>query len=89
MLLCLLAVLTNAVSPKPCLGGDSTADGANIVLRTGTVTNGMKWKVEKGDMDILVGASSQDIRLTGRFTVSEDAFVDGRTRGFYADTTIE
>ena len=57
--------------------------------QTAFLDRNMRWKVEKGDMDILVGASSQDIRLTGRFTVSEDAFVDGRTRGFYADTTIE
>ena len=28
---------------------DSTADETPIVLRTGTVTNGMKWKVERGD----------------------------------------
>ena len=28
------------------VSGDSTAEGANIVLRTGTVTNGMKWKID-------------------------------------------
>ena len=28
---------------------NSTADGANIVLRTGTVTSGMKWHILQGD----------------------------------------
>lgn len=48
-----------------------------------------RWKVEKGLFTIKVGASSEDIRLTGSFRITEDAFIDGKTRGFYAKTVIE
>lgn len=48
----------------------------------------MRWKVEKGGYEVLIGASSQDIRLTGSFQVTEDGFVDGKTRGFYAETEV-
>lgn len=30
------------------VAGNSTTNGANVVLRTGTVTNGMKWRIAKG-----------------------------------------
>jgi beta-glucosidase len=42
----------------------------------------LRWKVEAGKFDLMVGASSQDIRLESHFTVVQSAFVDGRTRGF-------
>jgi beta-glucosidase len=48
----------------------------------------MRWKVEAGEMDIFVGASSDDVRLKGSFGISEDAYVEGRERGFYAETHI-
>ena len=44
----------------------------------------MKWKVEGGDMKLMLGASSSDIRLTKDFAIEGDAYVDGRTRGFYS-----
>ncbi len=44
----------------------------------------MRWKIEKGRFSVLIGASSDDIRLTGGFTVTEDRFIDERTRRFYA-----
>jgi beta-glucosidase len=44
----------------------------------------MRWRVEAGDVDVMVGASSHDLQLTGPVTVRSDALVDGRTRGFYA-----
>ena len=47
----------------------------------------MKWKVEAGDMTIQIGSASNDIRLTGTFTITNDAWIDGRTRGFYATST--
>ncbi|WP_435607499.1 glycoside hydrolase family 3 N-terminal domain-containing protein [Streptomyces ardesiacus] len=48
----------------------------------------MRWTVEAGDMTVLVGASSTDIRLTGSFTVENTAHIDGKQRGFYARPTI-
>ena len=48
----------------------------------------MKWKVEAGDMDIMVGASSEDIRLRSGFEIISDMHVDGKTRGFYAETEV-
>jgi hypothetical protein len=33
----------------------------------------------------MVGASSEDIRLTGTLSISEDSLIDGAHRAFYAD----
>jgi beta-glucosidase len=44
----------------------------------------MKWVVEEGDMTVLVGASSEDIRLTGTFHIEDSAEIEGSGRGFYA-----
>ena len=43
----------------------------------------MNWKVEGGAMKFLLGASSADIRLEKPFEIVGDAFVDGKSRGFY------
>ena len=47
----------------------------------------MRWKVEGGSMDVLVGSSSEDIRLTDSFLITGDAYIDGKNRGFYAGGT--
>ncbi len=47
----------------------------------------MKWKIEAGCMELMVGASSQDIRLRDSFSISRDLYVDGKNRGFYAEVT--
>jgi beta-glucosidase len=44
----------------------------------------MQWKVEAGDVDILVGASSADIRLKSSIRIDSDALIDGKNRSFYA-----
>jgi beta-glucosidase len=44
----------------------------------------MKWIVETGTMSVKVGASSKDIRLTGKFKITNTAYIDGKKRGFYA-----
>ncbi|MDR1539222.1 MAG: glycoside hydrolase family 3 C-terminal domain-containing protein [Clostridiales bacterium] len=44
----------------------------------------MNWIVEKGKMNVSVGASSEDIRLNGSFEITETARIDGKARGFYA-----
>ena len=42
----------------------------------------MKWKVEKGKMQVMAGSASDDIRLTEDWEITEDAFVEGAERGF-------
>lgn len=49
----------------------------------------MKWVVEAGSMTVRVGASSEDIRLTGSFEIENTAFICGKTRGFYAKASME
>lgn len=48
----------------------------------------MNWMVEKGEFEVQVGSSSEDIRFIEHYRVLEDAIVDGRTRGFYAKATV-
>ena len=43
----------------------------------------MKWKIEAGDIDVLVGSSSNDIRLQDSFRITSDQYIEGRTRKFY------
>ncbi|MDN4609869.1 glycoside hydrolase family 3 N-terminal domain-containing protein [Arthrobacter burdickii] len=44
----------------------------------------MRWRIEAGEVDVMVGASSQDLRLTDTLSIVADALIDGKTRGFYA-----
>lgn len=44
----------------------------------------MKWKIEKGDVEVQVGSSSEDIRLNDSFKITENAWIEGRNRAFYA-----
>jgi beta-glucosidase len=44
----------------------------------------MRWRVEAGDVDVMLGASSADLRLKGTLSITADALVDGARRGFYA-----
>lgn len=48
------------------------------------VDRDLRWKVEAGDVDVMVGASSADIRLTGAFRISADATIEATSRGFFA-----
>ena len=49
----------------------------------------MRWKIEKGTFDVLVGSSSKDIRLQDSFTVTENTWLQGKTRAFYALGLVE
>jgi beta-glucosidase len=48
----------------------------------------MKWLAEQGKMNVMVGASSEDIRLSGSFFITESKLVEGKTRGFYAKAEV-
>lgn len=49
----------------------------------------MNWKVEAGDIDVEIGASSEDIRLQGAFRICEDSWINGAHRAFYAGVAVE
>lgn len=57
--------------------------------QTAFLDEDMRWKVEKGDILVQAGASSEDIRLTGRFRITESARIEGRSRAFYAGSRIK
>ncbi len=49
----------------------------------------MKWKIEKGVVQVEIGSSSEDIRLSDSFSITENGWVKGKLRGFYAETSVE
>lgn len=51
--------------------------------------SGMNWIVEAGKMTVKIGSSSKDIRLMGEFEITETSVIDGKNRGFYAETWEE
>ena len=44
----------------------------------------MKWKVEAGEIGIMVGAASDDIRLQTSYNIKNTVHIDGRSRKFYS-----
>ncbi|WP_342371807.1 fibronectin type III-like domain-contianing protein [Propioniciclava soli] len=72
---------------------DVAPDGAVVVTFRFPVTQlafldaDLRWVVEAGEIDLLVGASSEDIRLRGEVRIASDANVEGRDRGFFAGTS--
>lgn len=49
----------------------------------------MNWKLEQGKILVKIGASSEDIRLSGEYYIAEDALIKGRERAFWAEAVIE
>ncbi|OTO77393.1 MULTISPECIES: glycoside hydrolase family 3 N-terminal domain-containing protein [unclassified Enterococcus] len=49
----------------------------------------LKWKIESGEFDLLVGSSCEDIKLSEQFRVIEDGYINGRDREFYASYLIK
>lgn len=45
----------------------------------------MNWKVEAGELQIMAGSSSSDIRFEGTVRVLKNGYVDGKTRSFFAE----
>jgi beta-glucosidase len=65
-------------------GQMAQVDFALDVSQAAFLDAGMRWRVEAGEVDVLVGASSQDLRLADMVSIGSDTLVDGATRGFYA-----
>ena len=49
----------------------------------------MQWRVEAGDVDVLVGRSSADIRLEDSFRIAGTRVLAGREREFWAKAEVE
>ena len=45
-------------------------------------------KVEKGEIEVQAAASSDDVRLTDSYTVTKNAWIDGRARAFWAEAKV-
>lgn len=43
-----------------------------------------RWTVEAGEIDVMVGASSEDLRLRGEVRITETKQINGKTRAFRA-----
>ncbi|MCM1098970.1 MAG: glycoside hydrolase family 3 C-terminal domain-containing protein [Ruminococcus flavefaciens] len=56
--------------------------------QTAFLDKDMRWKVEKGMFDLTVGSSSEDIRLTAKFEIVQDAWVEGKDRELYAEAVV-
>ncbi|HWH98469.1 MAG TPA: glycoside hydrolase family 3 N-terminal domain-containing protein, partial [Pseudolysinimonas sp.] len=65
-------------------GADAVVEFQLQVSQLAFVDRDLRWRVEAGDIDVMVGASSEDLRLTDTFRISSDAVIDGATRGFFA-----
>ena len=55
-----------------------------VASQTAFLDREMKWKIEKGEIELQVGSSSEDIRLSGCVHITEDAWINGRERAFWA-----
>lgn len=49
----------------------------------------MQWKIEKGSFTLQAAASSEDVRLEEKVSVTENAFINGALRNFYAKADIK
>ena len=50
---------------------------------------GMRWKLEKGAFEFRIGGSSEDIRGSVTVEITEDAWIDGKTRTMTANVSVE
>ena len=52
--------------------------------QTAFLDEDMRWRIEKGEFEVQMGSSSEDIREKDSFTVTENGYTEGRKRAFYA-----
>lgn len=64
-------------------GEEKTLQFALPASQTAFLDRDMKWKIEKGEFELQIGSSSEDIRLKEKFWISEDGFIEGKNRNFY------
>lgn len=62
-----------------------TADASQMAF----LDEEMRWKIEKGQIEVEIGASSEDIRLKGAYRVTENAWIAGKERAFWAEVEVE
>lgn len=48
----------------------------------------MRWKIEKGEFVVRIGSSSEDIHAEESFRITEDGWIDGKTRAMMALTAV-
>ena len=56
--------------------------------QTAFLDSRMQWKVEKGEFEVQIGSSSEDIRQRGSFRIVGDKIVEGKSRGMYAEAEV-
>ncbi len=56
--------------------------------QTAFLDDDMRWKVEKGEVQVKLGSSSEDIRWSSVFRITENQWIDGKTRAFWAEARI-
>lgn len=56
--------------------------------QTAFLDRNMCWKVEQGEVELQIGASSEDIRLSESIWITSDAWMEGRERAFYARASV-
>lgn len=56
--------------------------------QTAFLDRNKKWKVEKGEIEIQIGNSSENICKTKRFYITKDAWIDSKKRGFFANADV-
>ena len=66
-------------------GEEKTVEFSTAASQTAFYTGNDRWMVEKGDVFVMIGASSEDIRLKGTFRIAESLFIKGRDRALWSD----